>query len=154
MKKIPLTNSSRVALLDDDDAASIGGMKWKLTKDRHGNAYAVTRVMGRYKSLHRMVAGEPLGLVVDHIDGDGLNCQVRNLRIGTQSQNMANCKPHRDRKGKYKGVHKDAGKFRACLGVDGKVIRLGRFDTAEKAARAYDAAAKKQFGEFARVNFK
>jgi hypothetical protein len=36
---------------------------------------------------------------------------------------------------------------------NGKKIWVGRFKTQIEAARAYDAAAKKYHGEFARLNF-
>jgi len=154
MKQIALTNSTRFALLDDDDAVKWGGLLWKMSKDRKGNSYAVTRLGGRYKSMHRLVMGEPHGLVVDHRDGDGLNCQKDNLRAGTQSQNMGNAKKHTDAKIKSKGVSLDkaTGKYRAAICIQGQRIRIGRFDTEAEAAAAYDRHAKTFFGDFARTN--
>ena len=45
-----------------------------------------------------------------------------------------------------------SGKFRARIGIDGKKVCLGRFDTAQEAAMAYEAAAKRAYGEFFRPN--
>ena len=51
------------------------------------------------------------------------------------------------------GVDQELHRFSAQITVAGKVRSLGRFATAEAAARAYDQAAALAFGECARLNF-
>jgi hypothetical protein len=99
-------------------------------------------------------------MLVDHVDGDKLNNRRRNLRIATPRQNMHNqVRPLRKRP--YKGIYRSSTgtPWTAQISIPrkgsgaGKTIALGRFETAEEAARAYDAAALEHFGEFAALNF-
>lgn len=55
----------------------------------------------------------------------------------------------------FKGVswRKDRSRWYAHIKVNQKFISLGSFGTVEKAAKAYDNAAKKEFGKYARTNF-
>lgn len=86
---------------------------------------------------------------VDHIDGNGANNRWFNLREADTSQNGMNRKRSRNNKTGFKGVHYIG--YGASIVVKGKKKNLGTFKTAEMAACAYNAAAKKYFGEFARV---
>jgi hypothetical protein len=90
--------------------------------------------------------------IIDHIDGNPLNNSRSNLRITTQSGNMKNQNLHKDSKSGYKGVSFQSGKYRAYIVLDYKQIHLGRFDSKEEAARAYNAAAIKYHGEYAKLN--
>jgi hypothetical protein len=92
---------------------------------------------------------------VDHKDNNGLNNQKQNLRICTYSENGANQRKTRGASSKYKGVHWDKGrsKWRSEINVAGCRISLGRVSSEEEAGEAYDKAAYRAFGSFAKLNF-
>ena len=94
----------------------------------------------------------PEGMFVDHINRNALDNRRSNLRHCTHAENMRNRPGSSNRKSKYKGVYKCRGRWRAEISHNGKKFRLGAFNNAEKAARAYDAAAIKLHGDFARTN--
>jgi hypothetical protein len=101
--------------------------------------------------MHRLILGvKDRKIRVDHKDRNGLNNQRNNLRIANVVQNAGNSRK-RDNKTGFKGVSRRGKRFMAYIGVKGKVSYLGSFDTAELASVAYEAAANKYFGEFARV---
>lgn len=91
---------------------------------------------------------------IDHINGDMTDNRLCNLRLTTQQKNQHNRKGRSDVSSPFKGVGWHLGKWRAFIVLpDGTTKYLGRFAKEEDAARAYDAAASKHFGEFARLNF-
>jgi len=104
--------------------------------------------------MHRQLLTPPQGQCIDHINGNGLDSRRANLRFATAAQNAWNSKK-RSPRSTYKGVWfaKDKNKFRAAIGHNKKRIHLGYFDSPIDAAKAYDIAAKKHHGRFARTNF-
>lgn len=92
---------------------------------------------------------------VDHINRDKLDDRWCNLRLATRSQNSANVALRRHSTSGFIGVtfDKPRNKWRAQIRIDGRKVNLGRYVTAEEAARVYDAATLKEFGEFAELNF-
>lgn len=154
MKEIKLTQE-QVALVDDWNYDWLNSWKWFANKNKN-TYYARRRNGNKYISMHRLIMNTPRDKDVDHEDHNGLNCQEHNMRNCTNKQNQANRISHG--KSKYLGVYYNKTKgytyIRAQIQGDGKNINLGQFKTEEDAARAYDAAAKLLFGEYACLNFK
>ncbi|WP_265886679.1 HNH endonuclease [Roseomonas mucosa] len=145
----------RIAIVDDEDAHLIAGYRWYSAKRG-----CKTYVEGRIKTgdpklwLHRLITDAPKGLVVDHIDGDGLNNRRGNLRLCKQADNVCNTRGKRSGK-KYKGVYYDVrrGNFYAQIYKDKKSFTVCGLQSEEAAARAYDALAIQHHGRFALLNF-
>lgn len=98
--EIPLGGQKgKTAFVSREDAARVLAYKWwptlNSTKGRNGTRkekwYAQARVDGKQVYLHRFIQNFPVGLVVDHIDGNGLNCTRSNLQNITQAKNVAHC---------------------------------------------------------------
>src|SRR5271157_1434079 len=91
---------------------------------------------------------------VDHRDGNGLNNQRRNLRKATKSQNGQNRDKQANNTSGFKGVswHSASNRWVAQITIDKKRTHLGLFVDKEKAACAYNKAAKLHYGSFAKLN--
>lgn len=109
--------------------------------------------------VHRIVWAMMTGqwpdvfLEVDHRDGNRTNNRWLNLRLVTAHQNRMNTTVARGNTG-LKGVYivSQTQKYQSRIRVCGKDVHLGYFYRREDAARAYDAAATRHFGEFAKTN--
>lgn len=134
-----------------------------ISKGRNGgdNKYLVVgfKYEGRYQQFpaHRliwkMVTGAEPPAMIDHRDGDNFNNRWLNLRPADNGKNLQNAKLRRDNISGVKGVSWDAGhkKWRVTIAVNGKFLRLGRFDTVEAAALIANEARNKLHGNFARM---
>lgn len=155
MKTLPLSQGL-VAVVDDEDYERVGRFKWSANKiGRCTYAVRVFMAGGRQNTvhLHRFLLNAPKGMEVDHIDGDGLNNTRANIRVVTKAQNRQNRIKNPDAGNPYKGVYRSGPSWEAACWENRKKKHLGTFKDAETAARAYDAAALRLYGEHACLNF-
>lgn len=148
---------AHIVQIDADDLHIFASRSWHIkkrtTKSLNGGEriylYAATGASGRLL-LHRLLTGAPPGMVVDHIDGNGLNNTRSNLRVCTCSENARNRRPNIGR-ALPKGVQRTKRGFAAQIRA-GKVRRFERgFATPEDAARRYSEWAAELHGQFWRT---
>jgi hypothetical protein len=146
--------SSYDVLIDDDMADEILQYKWSVQSRRHGIYFAakITGPNGRKRIvfLHRLIMGEPKGKIVDHKFGNHFDNRRENLRICGNTENSRNAKKPKTNTSGFKGVTKRGNKWEANIKFDGRLIYLGRYETAEEAAMIYNKKARELFGEFYR----
>jgi len=145
MKKIPLSKGYE-ALVDDKDFEEVNEVSWYASIRVNGTTgrkiiYAVrnksitistNKVKYKRFYLHRVIMKAPKGTEIDHINGNPLDCRKKNMRITDRYGNMRNRRKRLDSK---------------------ESKHIGTFNSEIEAAIAYDKAAKKKYGEFARLNF-
>lgn len=149
--EIVLTRGA-VALIDDEDAASVSAFSWCLI-DNGRQRYAMARYCGKHFQLANWIMRPPPQLVVDHINGDGLDNRRCNLRICTQNENLQNRRRRIDCIYPVGVDQGSDGAYSARITVDKQRHDLGKFLTTEEASAAYQAASVRLRGEFARTNY-
>ncbi len=151
MREIKL-NRGYVALVDDEDFDRLSRFNWRVSiHKKKRTAYAVAVV-----KMHRVILDvSDSKTLVDHHNGDGLDCQKRNLRKCTNAQNSANMRSHRGSRSKFKGVqfHKHSGLWMSRINRQEKVY-VKYFKQEVRAAVEYDVVSRVLDREFARTNFK
>lgn len=147
--KIPLGVSAKDGYaIVDKEFAYLAENNWRLT---HWG-YAIRSI--DKKLLHRVLLDAKVGVEVDHKNRNTLDNRMSNIRIATSSQNGCNRVTKISMTG-FKGVSelRQGGRYRAKIQAKNKKYELGIFTSVLEAAKAYDKAAKKLHGEFARLNF-
>jgi hypothetical protein len=146
-------------ILEQADYYRLRRFKW-IVYGSGNNLYSVRhKLVGPNKTrmvyMHREIKNPKKGRLVDHRNCHSLDNRRENLRLATREQNVHNRRKRKKATSRFLGVsfYKPRGNWESRIMHRGKRIRLGRFDSEIVAARAYDEAAKKYFGEFARLNF-
>jgi hypothetical protein len=122
------------------------------------DGYRYIKVSQKRIPAHRIVFYIHHGYVpkeIDHINRDRDDNRIENLRDAKRQENSRNQSlQKRAKTSRYKGVcwDKSKGKWMASTKVSKKGVFLGRFDTEEDAALAYNRYAKENFGDYASLN--
>jgi len=149
MKYIALINSYEIQIDHDDIFSIVGSGAWHMNSSRsdiHGGRFYFTRNLPARNGhrecvrLHRMLVNADAGTIVDHVNGNTLDCRKENLRIVDVCTNTINSAPYT----KHRGVSFEKKKklWRARIQVNGKSISLGRFKNITDAIEAYTTAER------------
>lgn len=156
--EIPLTQG-KIAIVSVSDLPLLAGYRWHAVKvSAAGDFYAATaNKLGKRIYMHRLLTGAPKGKDVDHINGVSLDNRRENLRVCEHRQNQANQrKQSRKTSSRFKGVttqrNRKSKPWMAQIKANKIRHYLGWFATEEEAAKAYNIAATRLFGDFARLN--
>lgn len=147
-REIPLTQGY-VAVVDDEDYPELSRYNWWIVRSKK-HVYAARHEGRKTVLMHRQIMSAPDGVDIDHANHGALDNRRCNLREATRSQNMGNAVRVVKRTSEFKGVDYRASRHRFRARIQRTF--LGHFKTAVEAARAYNEAAIKVYGEFACLN--
>lgn len=154
---VPLTKGLS-ATISAIDAAAASESNWFVVQWTGDFVYACRKTSRRpgprkNETLHRFIAaraGIPLDAIVDHVNGNTLDCRRENLRAASPSESVFNTKRRTDNLTGVKGVGWYRGKFRARINFKGKCAWCRFFSTKEEAEAAIRAARTALHGQFSR----
>lgn len=123
-----------------------------ISKKKSGNAYLRVWLGDEKYYAHRIIwillnGAIPDGMEIDHIDGDGLNNKIENLRLVTAAENRKNAPISSKNKTGCTGVSWDSNRKKWCsiIGIGGRVRHIGYFDDFHEAVVAR-RHAERDFG--------
>lgn len=155
IKPVGTYGLGKEVFVSPEDYERLADHHWFLLK----SGYVVrSQYLGRRKQatvyMHREVLQAQPSDVVDHKNGQRTDNRRENLRFCSISENAGNAKAVKS-SSSFKGVSRDNQKqaWLAQISISCKHYYLGVYKNEEEAARAYDAAARFYFGEFAHPNF-
>lgn len=144
------------AVIDAADIELVSGRNWTTLITRQLK-YARTTESAhnkqRWLPLHRVILNAPSGMVVDHINSDGLDNRRCNLRLATHAENCRNKRTANNNTSGAKGVYWDSQRdgWRAQITAAGRTYALGKFVNFDDAVAAYSQASMRLHGDFGRL---
>jgi hypothetical protein len=165
VKRVPMTNKHtdrKSFLVDDKDFYKIKDFKWRVAKIKNDYLCIQRKRLAKERNISDriLLSRQVMGVLydkkvqVDHIERSRWFDNTRkNLRICTHSENCRNSRIRSNNRLGLKGVSEDHGHFSARIFLNKKQVVLGWYTTKYEAAISYDDAARKYFGEFARLNY-
>jgi hypothetical protein len=141
-----------IAIIDPEDLPRVDAFTWRIREDGYIQRTWIENGRTHHELLHRFIMEALEHELVDHENGDRWDCRKENLRVATLSQNAAN-RPTTSLERVWKGIYPHGNRWKARIKREGQNVYLGSFQTPQEAAYAYDAAARRLFGDFARLNF-
>lgn len=130
-----------VVLIDTEDLCKVNMFRWF-----NSLGYAVCNETNK---MHALILGKIDGLVIDHINRNGLDNRKINLRLTTHSVNTRNCKLNKNNTSGFKGIvwSKNDKRWVASLNVNDKKIHLGQFKDKKDAIKCRKEGEIKYWGE-------
>ncbi|HUX79102.1 MAG TPA: HNH endonuclease signature motif containing protein [Alphaproteobacteria bacterium] len=132
-------------IVDQELFGNLSGFNWYAHWNKNTKSFYARRsskIAGKSKAIqmHREIMNAPVGVVVDHINGNTLDNRIANLRFVTVRQNNQN--RHNEKSSIYPGVyrHKNHSKWVARISIMGKNIHLGCHKNEIDAFSAYVSA--------------
>lgn len=156
MKKIPLTKG-KFALVDNEDYGALSKHRWSFNACGYAFREIGTRPNRKVILMHRVILNAPKNRFVDHANQNRIDNRKNNIRLCRPNQNTQNQKLRSDSQSGIKGVRKRNRKgspvsYQVRIGINSARIHVGEFKCPKLAAAAYDEAAKRIHGKFARTN--
>lgn len=118
---------------------------YKHSGARSKTTYLRARLGLKQVMVHRIIwemhyGPTPGGFVIDHVDGNGLNNSLDNLRLVSRIENARNYPRQSNNTSGVVGVSKDGNKWRAAIGGGKKREDLGAFEDLFEAVCARKSA--------------
>lgn len=146
------------AKIDKSDVEKCADLRWGIRKAygrRDGTYYIGGSKGGSVILLHRFILDvTSRDEIVDHINGDTLDCRRENMRVCDHNKNAMNKRHNKLNTSGRKGVvwyyYNGLNKWMAYIRVNKKLINLGYYENFDDAAKAREEAEERYFGEFNR----
>jgi AP2-like factor, euAP2 lineage len=154
------TSNGYKVKIDSEDLARVNEHTWRVTEGTTGRLRVVTSIRTK-KGVRQITLGKFLmkpakgKQIYPRRFNEGLDYRKNNLIECTLAERQRLLpKKRSNTSSSYRGVSysNSEKKWRAGIEVDGKSINLGNFKSEDAAALAYNAAARKYFGNMAYQN--